>query len=261
MATHIGIPEYIFIMTRDLKWRGILYEILSQLNYKVTTLPSCNELAGILGKERPDYIITDLDALGFSGAEALRRVREIDEEVKLLILMPASTSAAQEQELALDEGVKLLRIDTATPQSIQHILFFLKRKNLLEDERIRHPSEFKGTILVIDDEEDAAQLICNYLNRRGYRTEAVFSGEEAMVKIKSLKPRVVVLDILMPGMDGLLILQNIKHIDASTVVILTSGLQDEAIIKEAMRLGAAAYLTKPFNLLKLEMFILASIVT
>ena len=64
----------------------------------------------------------------------------------------------------------------------------------------------------------------------------------------------------MPGMDGLLLLQNIKQVDSMIVVILTSGLQDENIIKEAMRLGAAAYLTKPFNLLKLEMFILASIV-
>jgi uroporphyrinogen decarboxylase len=90
-----------------------------------------------------------------------------------------------EQELALDGGSKSLRIDTATPQSIQHILAFLKSKGLQETAKIRRPSEFQGAILVIDDEPDAANLICNYLTRRGYRTESVFNGEEAMVKMLS----------------------------------------------------------------------------
>jgi hypothetical protein len=98
------------------------------------------------------------------------------------------------------------------------------------------------------------------LKRLGYEVDAAFSGEEAILKIRANKFKVVILDILMPGMDGLLVLKRIKEIDDSIVVIVTSGaLKDEELIEKTIKSGAATYLSKPFNLEQLEAYILASI--
>ncbi|OGX17637.1 MAG: hypothetical protein A3K83_05520, partial [Omnitrophica WOR_2 bacterium RBG_13_44_8b] len=83
------------------------------------------------------------------------------------------------------------------------------------------------------------------------------NGEQALMEIKMEKPKIVLCDERMPGMDGLVVLKKIKEIDESINVVMLTAVEDEGIIKEATALGACDYLTKPCNLQEVEALILS----
>ena len=78
-----------------------------------------------------------------------------------------------------------------------------------------------GTILVVDDEKNIVQLARLYLNNEGYRVEAAHDGKQALEKAKSLRPDLIVLDIMMPEMDGLTVCK-IRKTSNVPVIILTA---------------------------------------
>jgi len=108
-------------------------------------------------------------------------------------------------------------------------------------------------ILVVDDEQEICNMLKEFLTLKGYVVTAVLNGEEALVKIKEEKPVVVLLDIKMPGMDGIEVLKKIKEIDKQIpVVVMITAVKDEDIARKCMDLGAYDYITKPLSLEYLE---------
>ena len=117
----------------------------------------------------------------------------------------------------------------------------------------------KKRILIVEDEPGVALLLTEYLQYRGYHTTSVKTGEEALTQMRVVRPKVVLLDLLLPGMDGLLTLQRLKAIDHSVIVIVATGVMDTELMHKVMQLGASAYFAKPFDLAKLEATILTSL--
>ena len=103
-------------------------------------------------------------------------------------------------------------------------------------------------ILIVDDERHVRELISKFLSPRGYTVLLAGNGEEGMTSIRSERPDLVFLDIIMPGKDGLEVLQDIKRDYPDLPVIIFSALHEEETAKEAIRLGAYDYMTKPFKL-------------
>ncbi len=102
-------------------------------------------------------------------------------------------------------------------------------------------------ILLVDDEPHIVQLARLYLEREGYRVEAVGDGKAALEFVARLKPELVVLDLMLPEMDGLEVCRRLRAID-SPVAILMLTARDEDIDKIlGLEMGADDYLTKPFN--------------
>ena len=100
------------------------------------------------------------------------------------------------------------------------------------------------TVLVADDDEHTVELVSLYLRRAGYRVEAAHDGEETLRKVQESMPSLLVLDIMMPGPDGLQICRRLR----SRVPILLLTARSSDIDKIAgLRLGADDYVTKPFN--------------
>lgn len=101
------------------------------------------------------------------------------------------------------------------------------------------------SVLIVDDEKDFVHTLLKRLKRRGLQCEGVFSGEEAIEKIKSEKIDIVLLDMKLPGMDGNSTLLQIKTIQPDTEVIILTGhaSADEGIT--GMKNGAMDYLMKP----------------
>ena len=85
-------------------------------------------------------------------------------------------------------------------------------------------------------------------------------GLEAVKKAKDERPDVVLLDIIMPGMGGIGVLEEIKKIEPSIVVVMLTALTDEEIAKTAMNLGAFDYVTKPIDLHHLEEVVMVAMV-
>ena len=110
-------------------------------------------------------------------------------------------------------------------------------------------------ILVTDDEESMRYYLKRSLKRRGYRVEAAEDGEKAL-ELEEARPfDVVVLDLKMPGMDGLEVLRRVRKLDPEVMVILMTAYGTIRSAVEAMRNGAFDYITKPFEIEELEILV------
>lgn len=106
--------------------------------------------------------------------------------------------------------------------------------------------------MIVDDEEDVRLFLRDFLSDRDFDVQTAGSGEEALEKFSSFDADIILLDIMMPGMDGLKCLEEIKKITPKTVVIMITALKDEARMATAKKLGAHDYVVKPFSLNYLE---------
>ncbi len=110
--------------------------------------------------------------------------------------------------------------------------------------------ESKAYILIIDDEAEAAERFSRLLKRHGHRVDAVISGEEGINKVKNEKFDLILLDIKLPGIDGIQTLENIKKIDPEVEVIMVTGYGTMSSVVESMRKGASDYIEKPLDIEK-----------
>ena len=107
----------------------------------------------------------------------------------------------------------------------------------------------KEKILVVDDEEDILELVRYNLSREGYRITGSLTGEDALRKVRSDKFDLIVLDLMLPGMDGLAFTKALKNDSRlrSIPIIMLTAKGEEADIVSGLELGADDYITKPFS--------------
>jgi two-component system, NtrC family, response regulator AtoC len=103
-----------------------------------------------------------------------------------------------------------------------------------------------GSVLLIDDDVDVLRSIGNYFERLGYEVTRELSGEAGLATFDRLRPEVVILDLRLPGMDGMEVLESLRQRDAA--VILLTGEADVPTAVRAMQLGAENFLTKPVDM-------------
>jgi two-component system alkaline phosphatase synthesis response regulator PhoP len=109
--------------------------------------------------------------------------------------------------------------------------------------------ENNKTIMVVDDNPDIITIVRTILEGRGFNVLSASSGAECLEALKSQKPDLIVLDIMMPEMDGLEVLTRLKSMSEFTnipVVLLTAKVQYEDVLG-GYKLGADYYITKPFT--------------
>jgi DNA-binding response OmpR family regulator len=101
-------------------------------------------------------------------------------------------------------------------------------------------------ILVVDDEPKIARLVRDYLEQAGYRVTVAFDGREALAAFRHEKPRLVVLDLMLPEVDGLDVARAIRKESDAPIIMLTARVQEtDKLI--GLELGADDYVTKPFS--------------
>jgi len=101
-------------------------------------------------------------------------------------------------------------------------------------------------VLVVDDEDHIIELARIYLTREGYEVEGVGDGSQALARFAQIKPDLVILDIMLPGSDGLEICKEIRKLSQVPIIMLTA--RDEVTDKVVgLEVGADDYLTKPFH--------------
>jgi DNA-binding response OmpR family regulator len=102
------------------------------------------------------------------------------------------------------------------------------------------------TVLTIDDDTAITELLAMLLRTHGYEVKTVNSGEEGVDAIKKYNPHVVILDLMMPGLDGWQVCKIVREFSNVPIVIL-SALDDPAMIASALDAGADDYLVKPVS--------------
>ncbi|MBU2103331.1 MAG: response regulator, partial [Candidatus Omnitrophica bacterium] len=110
-------------------------------------------------------------------------------------------------------------------------------------------------VLVVDDETGVLETLSSSLTRRGYLVNAVSSGEEGIAKVKVERFDVALIDIKMPGMDGITLLEHIKKIDSEIEVVMITGYASIESVKECMQKGAYDYIEKPLDANRIGMVI------
>ena len=107
----------------------------------------------------------------------------------------------------------------------------------------------KEKILVVDDEEDILELVRYNLSREGYRVTGTLTGEDALRKVRSDAFDLIILDLMLPGMDGLAFTKTLKNDSRlrSIPIIMLTAKGEESDIVAGLELGADDYITKPFS--------------
>lgn len=102
-------------------------------------------------------------------------------------------------------------------------------------------------ILIVEDEENIVELARLYLEREGYRVEAVGDGNSALEAIERLQPALVLLDLMLPGLDGLEVCRRLRAEGNFVPILMVTAKDDDIDTVLGLELGADDYLAKPFN--------------
>ncbi|MBR9975237.1 MAG: response regulator transcription factor [Bacteroidetes bacterium] len=107
----------------------------------------------------------------------------------------------------------------------------------------------KETILIVEDEEEILELVAYNLTREGYTVRTVTTGEDALKEVHRQPPDLMLLDLMLPGVDGLEVCRKVKadSVSRDLPVIMLTAKSEEADIVTGLELGADDYITKPFS--------------
>lgn len=105
-------------------------------------------------------------------------------------------------------------------------------------------------ILIVEDEKNIADLIAYAFKREGYKVEVAYNGKDGLDKVRSFVPHIVIIDIMMPIMNGFEVCKQIEHKEKLGIMMLTA--KSDVVDKiQGLELGADDYITKPFDILEL----------
>ena len=106
----------------------------------------------------------------------------------------------------------------------------------------------RGSVLVVDDEPTIGEVVSAYLRRAGYETRVATDGPAALAAVAERSPDLIVLDLMLPGVDGLEVMRRVRErTDRTSAVILLTAKGDESDRVIGLRLGADDYVVKPFS--------------
>ena len=105
-----------------------------------------------------------------------------------------------------------------------------------------------ASVLVVDDDEHVRDMLLSFLEARGYDAHGAENGARGLILARSLKPQVVLLDIVMPGMSGIATLKELRKQMPEINVIMISGNTDHDTAVKALEMGAVDFVEKPFDM-------------
>lgn len=228
-------------------------KMLTRHGLSVLAVPSGEQALEALKHDQPSLILADARLADTAGWELVRRIRDGDAHLPILLIgngprRPSGSSAALQIQAILPE-------DVAPAALLQEVDRWLHAPLAS-----RGAQRWPGTILIVDDEPKLCEILRQFLESHGFRVIAqAGSGQEAVEQLKRHAPTVVLLDVKMPGMDGLATLRQLKALRPAVTVIMVTAFEEEDAMEEALALGADDYILKPVNTEYLETILLSKI--
>lgn len=116
---------------------------------------------------------------------------------------------------------------------------------------IKSMANADSKVLVIDDQPGIRRLLVEVLAEEGYNVITAANGYEGVQQVKDADPDLILMDMKMPGMDGIETLRELKRIGQADKVIMMTAYGELELVNQAQQLGAYTYITKPFDIIKL----------
>ena len=253
----------VFVVVAETRMRELLYDALVRQGHEVLSVSSGTQVLETYKAHRPRYLVIDAAMPVFSGIETLKKIREFDDNVSTVLLLG---QGADQEGPALDEEARARLGIVAVIRKELGATLFLSAVELAIKQSEQPPARSgaspklngMGTILAVDDDPAVLRMLQLVLTQRGAKIITAGSGEEAL-KLLSKNPDLVLLDVNMPGMDGLLTLKKIRAVRPDLPVIMASGVGEEDVAREALKLGAYDWIAKPFNIDYLQTMVLTKI--
>ena len=114
-------------------------------------------------------------------------------------------------------------------------------------------------LLIVDDEEDIREFAKRFFKKRGVEVDSASGGNEALQKVATFKPDLILLDITMEDMTGVEVLKTLRSQENDVKVIMVTGVEDPEIINETNSWGIRGYIHKPLVLDELEKIVMAEL--
>ncbi|RME24101.1 MAG: response regulator [Deltaproteobacteria bacterium] len=245
-----------------------LKRVLRKEGYNIEAFGSAQEVLEQMEHRQPDCLVSDYYMPKKDGLELLAEVHERWPEVYRVMLTGGYLDDRVQQ--AIDRGdVHLLIRKPWKMEDIQKLLDAVReRKNGVlghqpanpaietarsEDEKpAETPQQRKQTVLVVDDEESFVAITSAWLEQLGFNALAEYRAEPVLEIIREKQPDAVIIDIILPGVDGIELIGAIRDLQPELPIIAVTGVRDRNLGVDAFRRGATAFLHKPFNMDTLE---------
>src|SRR6266516_3211785 len=115
----------------------------------------------------------------------------------------------------------------------------------------------EGSLLLVDDDPGVLELLHEYFAAQGYKVALASNGEAALSSVRAQRPDLVLLDIRMPGLDGVEVLRRLRRHDATLPVVMVTANEDTTVARDTLSVGAFDYVAKPFDFMHLERVVVA----
>ncbi|MBN2121240.1 MAG: response regulator [Candidatus Omnitrophica bacterium] len=245
----------ILIVDDEVRIRELLRKALSRAGYEVVSVPTAEQSLEIIFKEAFDLLLLDVKLTGESGMSILKKVREYRKDIPV-ILYSGVVTPELEIEARKAGANDVLNKDIDVLQLVEQIGRIVKAKERIFQGPVEQE---RKSLLIVDDEEGIRRVLREFFKRKGFDVFEAESGEQALELISSIKVSVVLLDMRMPGMDGLEALKKILEIKPKLGVVMATAVEDEEKIKRAIELGAYSYVLKPFDFMYLELVVMSKL--
>ena len=114
-------------------------------------------------------------------------------------------------------------------------------------DRARKNMSDEKKILIVDDDKDIVKIVTTMLEGRGWDVTAAYNGREALDMVNASRPDIILLDIMMPEMNGIEVLKRIKKMDSGVRIVMITAFGDVESYLDSMELGAYEYINKPIE--------------
>jgi DNA-binding response OmpR family regulator len=254
------MSKHILIVEDEKILREVLAKKFEYEGFKVSTAENGEEGLGLIIAEKPDVVLLDIVMPKMNGYEVLRSLQESRVSIPPIIII-SNSGQPVEVDKAINLGAKDYVVKAQiTPEEVvkkvQKIFMpptvksatSTKEKfteEALVDAKTRN-SEHR--ILLIEDDQFLRELLSAKLKREGFAVQICVDGQEGLRTIQNTRPELVLLDVILPGLDGFSVLQQIRASGDQRVskipIVLLSNLGQDSDVTKGMQLGANEYLIK-----------------
>lgn len=250
----------ILIANADHKFSQTLKAVLGAYGHESVLARTGEEAVQRFEERAPAVVLLDLAILGLSGLDVLAKLKA--RAPRLPVVVVTGEVTVEVENRAREMGVSdVLRKRLKMDVIMQAVNRAMQEAGKPAKAAPAHPdvARAQATILIVDDEAEIRELVGEFLQRRGYRIKTAADGEAALAMILREPPDLVLLDIYMPGINGVDVLRRLKEAGSSVGVIMLTASQDEPLLKTAMDLGAFDVLTKPVDLDQVELAVMVKL--
>jgi len=229
----------------------LLQSVFTRHGYQVLSATSGVDGLTLFRQHAPRVTILDLRMPKMNGLTVLKEIRAYDPYAPVVILGGGATEEQENQARGLrvtDFIRKGLSLDVLVECVNRVAQLPAKSASALPVAGSAAAADTGETILVVDDELLVRDLLVQYLSLRGYRALGAKDGPEALSMVAQAPPDLILLDLLMPGMDGAEVLRQLRQREYTGGVIIITGSHDEERLDEAWTAGPQEVIGKPIDL-------------